>query len=65
MGCRDRRETDVDSAPPVASETHAQRNLTRLGTAGRLGSERLMRLPRRMCPLGKGNVAWLLTGRAL
>jgi hypothetical protein len=31
----------------------------RLGTAGRPGSERLMRLPRRMCPLGKGTVAWL------
>jgi hypothetical protein len=34
----------------------------RLGTAGRPGTERLMRLPCRMCPLGKGIVAWLYMG---
>ena len=31
------------------------------GKAGRLGTERLMRLPSRMCPLGMGIVAWLLS----
>src|SRR5215510_9186592 len=36
--------------------------LCRLGTAGRPGTERLMRLPRRMYSLGKGFAAWLYWG---
>ena len=57
--CRDRCGSSVDSA--CKSERFPW--LPRGGTAGRPGSERLMRLPSRMCPLGKGNVAWLFSGR--
>ena len=59
-GCWDRWETGVDSAwvAPVARGC-------RLGTAGRPGTERLMRLPCRMCPLGMGSMAWLLCDESL
>jgi hypothetical protein len=49
-GCWDRWETGVDSA-----RASSVARCCRLGTAGRLGTERLMRLPRRMYSLGKGS----------
>jgi hypothetical protein len=51
LGCWDRRETGVDSARSLLGARPVRH---RLGTAGRPRSERLMCLPRRMCPLGKG-----------
>jgi hypothetical protein len=44
------------STPPTHGSDVRRR---RLGTAGRPWTERLMRLPGRMCPLGMGIVAWL------
>jgi hypothetical protein len=55
-GCWDRRETGVDSAPHGARRSVGMDffSCCCLGMAGRPGSERLMRLPCRECPLGMG-----------
>jgi len=50
-GCWDRRENRCR----LRSGSLPTARCCRLGTAGRLGTERLMRLPGRMCPLGKGS----------